>query len=253
MHGCDTVFHLAANPDISKAESDPMLDFREGTVLTQNVLEAARNNSIHSIIFTSGSGVYGEVPGHIFSESYGPCLPISPYGAAKLGSEALISAYCNMFKMRGRALRFANVVGSNQTHGVGYDFLNRLIKDNSKLNILGDGTQCKSYIYISDVLDAIELIVSRMKSDSYFDVYNVSTTDQITVTEIAELTCKTIGLDSKAVDFIYSGGDRGWNGDVPKILFNTDKIRGIGWSNGLSSTEAIRASLQGMYSNLSKK
>lgn len=253
MRGCDTVFHLAANPDISKAESDPMLDFREGTVLTQNVLEAARNNNVKNIIFTSGSGVYGEVPGHIFSESYGPCLPISPYGAAKLGSEALISAYCNMFKMHGRALRFANVVGPNQTHGVGFDFLNRLIKDNLQLKILGDGTQCKSYIYISDVLDAIELISSKMKSTSYFDVYNVSTTDQITVTEIAELTCETIGLDSRAVDFIYSGGDRGWNGDVPKILFNTDKIRGLGWSNRLSSVEAIKASLKGMHSNLLNK
>lgn len=253
MHGCDTVFHLAANPDISKAESDPMLDFREGTVLTQNVLEAARNNNVKSIIFTSGSGVYGEVPGHIFSESYGPCFPISPYGAAKLGSEALISAYCNMFKIRGRALRFANVVGPNQTHGVGYDFLNRLIKDNSKLKILGDGTQCKSYIYISDVLDAIELIALTENSASNFDVYNVSTLDQVTVTEIAQLTCETVGLDSKLVEFIYSGGDRGWNGDVPKILFNTDKIRGLGWSNRLSSVEAIRTSLNGMYSNILNK
>ena len=250
MQGCNTIFHLAANPDISKAESDPMLDFREGTLLTQNVLEAARNNNVSSIIFTSGSGVYGEVPGHIFSESYGPCLPISPYGAAKLGSEALISAYCNMFKIRGCALRFANVVGPNQTHGVGYDFLNRLIKDGSHLRILGDGTQCKSYIYISDVLDAIELTLLRIKSSSYFDVYNVATMDHITVTEIAELTCETIGLNSNDVEFIYSGGDRGWNGDVPKIIFNTDKIRDLGWSNRLSTVDAIRLSLHGMLKNL---
>lgn len=250
MHDCDAVFHLAANPDISKAESDPMLDFREGTVLTQNVLEAARNSNVKNIIFTSGSGVYGEVPGHIFSETYGPCLPISPYGAAKLGSEALISAYCHMFKIRGCALRFANVVGPNQTHGVGYDFLNRLIKDNTQLKILGDGTQCKSYIYISDVLDAIELITSKMQLSGYFDVYNIATKDLITVTEIAELTCETLGLNSKDVDFIYSGGDRGWNGDVPKILFNTEKIRSLGWSNRLSSSDAIRESLLGMYENL---
>jgi UDP-glucose 4-epimerase len=247
MHGCNTIFHLAANPDISKAESDPVLDFREGTVLTQNVLEAARNSDVKRIIFTSGSGVYGEVPGLIFSESYGPCLPISPYGAAKLGSEALISAYCNMFKIRGCALRFANVVGPNQTHGVGYDFLNRLMRDGSKLHILGDGTQFKSYIYISDILDAIELIMSRMDLMSYFDVFNVATSDQITVTQIAELACSTVGLNAKNVDFIYSGGDRGWNGDVPKILFDTNKIRSLGWNSRYTSNDAMRKSLYEMH------
>jgi UDP-glucose 4-epimerase len=157
-----------------------------------------------------------------------------------------------MFKIRGCALRFANVVGPNQTHGVGYDFLKRLIKDRTKLKILGDGTQCKSYIYISDVLDSIELIISRMEDGIYFDVYNVATTDQITVTDIAKLTCDTIGLDSTVVDFIYSGGDRGWNGDVPKIILNSDKIRSLGWSNRLSSVEAVKTSLKGMFSNLSK-
>ena len=250
MRGCTTIFHLAANPDISKAESDPMLDFKEGTMLTQNVLEAARANNVSNIVFTSGSGVYGEVPGQIFSETYGPCLPVSPYGAAKLGSEGLISAYCNMFKIRGCALRFANIVGPNQTHGVGYDFLNRLIKDNSQLRILGDGTQCKSYIYVSDVLNAIDLILSRMDSAGYFDVFNVATNDYITVTEIAKLACETIGLDWNDVDFSYTGSDRGWNGDVPKILFNTDKIRNLGWSNSLTSTEAMKIALKNMYINL---
>lgn len=250
MDECVTIFHLAANPDISKAESDPILDFNEGTMLTQNVLEAARIQNASNIIFTSGSGVYGEVSGQIFSESYGPCLPVSPYGAAKLGSEALISAYCNMFKIRGCALRFANVVGPNQTHGVGYDFLNRLIEDNSRLHILGDGTQSKSYLYISDVLDAIELIMHRMRSGNYFDIFNVATNDYVTVTEIAKLTCATIGLDFRDVDFLYSGGDRGWNGDVPKILFNTEKIRNLGWSNKLSSINAIKKSLFDMHSKI---
>lgn len=249
MQGCDTIFHLAANPDISKAETDPLLDFKEGTFLTQNILEAARKNKISKFVFTSGSGVYGEVPEQIFSESYGPCLPISPYGAAKLGSEALISAYCNMFKFFGRALRFANVVGPNQTHGVGYDFLKKLKNDNSHLRILGDGTQSKSYIYISDILDAIELILNNITAEKYFDVYNVATTDYISVTEIAKLSCETIGKDFSKVDFIYSGGDRGWNGDVPKVLFNTDKIRNLGWSNKLNSYDAIKLSLNDMNFN----
>jgi UDP-glucose 4-epimerase len=252
MYGCNTLFHLAANPDISKAESEPILDFHEGTMLTQNVLEAARCQKIKNIIFTSGSGVYGEVPGCIFSESYGPCMPVSPYGAAKLGSEALISAYCNMFNIRGRSLRFANVVGPNQTHGVGFDFLNRLNNDKTKLQILGDGSQCKSYIYISDVLDAIKIILNQIESGACFDIYNVATSDYITVEEIACLACSTIGVDSDNVKFQYTGGDRGWNGDVPKILFNTDKIRSLGWSNRFSSTEAISKSLREMYENIIK-
>ena len=251
MAGCDTLFHLAANPDISRAESDPMLDFREGTVLTQNVLEAVRCRGVSNIIFTSGSGVYGEVPGEIFSESHGPCMPVSPYGAAKLGSEALISAYCNMFNIRGRALRFANVVGPNQTHGVGFDFLSRLSNDRSKLRILGDGTQRKSYIYVTDVLNAIELILKEMEAGKCFDIFNVATQDYITVTEIAVLVCSTIGIDLNNIEFHYSGGDRGWNGDVPKVLFNTDKIRGLGWSNCFSSTEAIAKSLNDMYIKMS--
>jgi UDP-glucose 4-epimerase len=246
------LFHLAANPDISKAESNPSLDFNEGTFLTHNVLEAARCQNVKTIIFTSGSGVYGEVPGEIFSESYGPCFPVSPYGAAKLGSEALISAYCNMFKMNGRALRFANVVGPNQTHGVGYDFLNKLVKNKSRLRILGDGTQCKSYIYISDVLDAVWLIISQMDLSTNFDVFNVATNDYISVSEIAKLTCETFGLDPMSVEFHYSGGDRGWNGDVPKILFNTEKIRALGWFNKYSSHDAIRKSLFEMHANLNK-
>ena len=250
MKGCNTLVHLAANPDISKAESDPILDFREGTELTQKVLEAARCQGVSNIVFTSGSGVYGEVPGQVFSESYGPCLPVSPYGAAKLGSEALISAYCNMFKIRGRALRFANVVGPNQTHGVGFDFLNRLVKDTTKLRILGDGSQCKSYIFISDVLDAISLILKEIDLGHYFDVFNVATQDYISVTEIAVLACSTVGVNLDDVEFQYTGGDRGWNGDVPKVLFNTDKIRSLGWSNKFSSYEAIAKSLNDMHACL---
>ena len=250
MDGCNTLIHLAANPDISKAESDPMLDFREGTVLTQNVLEAARCQGLSNIVFTSGSGVYGEVPGQIFSESYGPCMPVSPYGAAKLGSEALISAYCNMFNIRGRVLRFANVVGPHQTHGVGFDFLNRLISDKSKLRILGDGSQCKSYIYISDVLDAIELIMNNKDSELLFDIFNVATQDYITVKEIAVLACSAVGVNSDNVDFQYSGGDRGWNGDVPKVLFNTEKIRSLGWFNKFTSEVAISKSLEDMHAKL---
>src|ERR1700674_5659192 len=152
MKDVDLVFHLAANPDIAKAVTQPDIDFWEGTYLTQNVLEAMRVNGVRKIIYTSSSGVYGENPGVAFAEDYGPCVPISTYGASKLACEGLIAAYCHMFELVGRAFRFANVVGPRQTHGVGYDFVRRLKADAARLRILGDGTQRKSYIHVEDVL-----------------------------------------------------------------------------------------------------
>lgn len=249
MSGCDTLIHLAANPDISRAETDPELDFREGTILTQNCLEAARKVGISKIIFTSGSGVYGEHPQQIFSEDWGPCLPISPYGAAKLGSEALISAYCHMFKIQGCALRFANVVGPNQTHGVGYDFVRKLQADPTTLKILGDGTQTKSYIFISDILSAIDLMIGEAVFSAPFDVFNVATQDYISVAEIAQIACKALGLDPNKVTFNYTGGDRGWNGDVPRVRFDTTKIRNLGWRNEFNSLQALEKSIKAMAQN----
>jgi UDP-glucose 4-epimerase len=253
MREIDTVFHLAANPDISKAESEPTLDFHEGTELTQNMLEAARINKVQRFIFTSGSGVYGEVRDQVFSESYGPCFPISPYGAAKLGSEALISAYCHMFKMNGLAFRFANVVGPNQTHGVGYDFVRKLIADNKKLIVLGDGTQKKSYIYITDVLDAIEQVIGRQPNTIAFDIYNIATNDYVTVNEIADIAIESMGIQKNSLTIHHSGGDRGWNGDVPKVLFDTEKVRSLGWTNKYTSRDALTRSVQEMILNFTLK
>ena len=247
MNGVDHVFHLAANPDISKGESDPDLDFREGTMLTRNVLEAARINNVGKVFFTSGSGVYGDRSELAFTESFGPCAPVSPYGAAKLCSEALISAYCHMFSMTGIVLRFANVVGPNQTHGVGYDFINRLHVDRTQLKILGNGEQSKSYIHITDVLNAIDAVLEASSGSTLFEVYNVATEDHISVTEIARMACKVSGVDPASVRFIYTGGLRGWNGDVPIVRLDTHKIRSIGWKNRLSAAEAIESSLSSMF------
>jgi UDP-glucose 4-epimerase len=250
MRGCDTVFHLAANPDIAKAVQQPDIDFWEGTYLTSNILEAMRVNDVRVMIYTSGSGVYGDVPGVAFHEAYGPCFPISTYGASKLGCEALISSYCHMFGMIARAFRFANVVGPRQTHGVGYDFIRRLLADPAKLRILGDGTQRKSYIHVDDVLSAVSMVLQDAQNAESrsrpFDVYNVATDDYITVTEIADLACEVMSLRSEAVRFEYTGGDRGWKGDVPQVLFDIAKIRALGWTARRSSREAMRASLQAM-------
>src|ERR1039457_3937239 len=153
MKGSELVIHLAANPDIAKAVTQPDIDFWEGTYLAQNVLEAMRITGVKRLLYTSGSGVYGENAEVAFKEDYGPCLPISTYGASKLACEALVCAYCHMFGIRARAFRFANVVGPRQTHGVGYDFIRRLLADPHRLRILGDGSQSKSYIHVDGVLE----------------------------------------------------------------------------------------------------
>jgi len=250
MKGIDVVFHLAANPDIAKAVTQPDIDFWEGTYLAQNVLEAMRINNIRKILYTSGSGVYGEAPGVSFAETYGPCVPISTYGASKLACEALIAAYCHMFDMTGRAFRFANVVGPRQTHGVGYDFLRRLKADPRKLRILGDGTQCKSYIHVDDILTAMLLVLDRSDAPPAFEIMNVATDDYITVTEIADIACAVCGLDPAQVQYDYMGGDRGWKGDVPKVLFDVSKIKAQGWKSVRSSRQAIQASLEAMLNEI---
>jgi len=245
MVGCDTVFHLAANPDIAKAVTQPDIDFWEGTYLAQNVVEAMRVNGVRRILYTSGSGVYGENATVAFTEGYGPCLPISTYGASKLACEALISAYCHMFDMEGRAFRFANVVGPRQTHGVGYDFVRRLQADPTCLRILGDGTQSKSYIHVEDVLAAI--FTAAEKSPARFDVFNVATDDYLTVREIAEIAVNVCGLTSGSVRYDYTGGDRGWKGDVPIVRFDVSKIKSLGWRAARPATEAIRDSISAMH------
>jgi UDP-glucose 4-epimerase len=248
MAGCETVVHLAANPDIAKAVTQPDIDFWEGTYLAQNVVEAMRLNGVRNILYTSGSGVYGEDPLTAFAESYGPCFPISPYAASKIACEALISSYCHMFDMEGRAFRFANVVGPRQTHGVGYDFVRRLHADPAQLRILGDGSQCKSYIHVEDILTAVFL--GAEKSKLRFDLFNVATDDYITVREIADIAVEESGLAPGSVRYDFTGGDRGWKGDVPVVRFDVTKIKALGWRAKRSSAEAVRDAIAAMRTEI---
>jgi UDP-glucose 4-epimerase len=241
--GPDTIIHLASNPDIARAATEPTIDFHQGTALTQNVVEAARRADVELLLYASGSGVYGEVGRIEAQEDQGPLLPISTYGASKLAGEALIASYCFMFGLRARAFRFGNVVGPRQTHGVGFDFVRRLLDDPSQLTILGDGTQSKSYIHVEDVMDAV--LTAAGAPTPAFEVYNVATGDYITVTEIAELAVEVVGSDT-ATRFTFTGGDRGWKGDVPVIRLDTERIRKLGWANGRSTRGALRASLEAL-------
>lgn len=248
MRGCTSVAHFAANPDISMAVTSPDIDFWEGTFLTQNVLEAMRLTGAQFLIYSSGSGVYGE-KNTAFDEQFGPCIPVSTYGASKLASEALIAAYSHMFGLRARVFRFANVVGPNQTHGVGFDFIRRLRADPQKLEVLGDGTQTKSYIHVQDVISAISLVTEKaLEPDALpFDVFNVASSDRISVREIAIMA---IELMSPSARLVFGKGARGWLGDVPQIELDSGKIRNLGWRERMNSRTALLESMTSMKENL---
>lgn len=246
LHGSDTVFHLAANPDIARAVTEPDIDFWEGTYLAQNLVEGMRVQKVRRLLYMSGSGVYGENAGVTFREDHGPCLPISTYGASKLACEGLICAYCHMFGLSACAFRFANVVGPRQTHGVGHDFVRRLRQDSTRLRILGDGNQSKSYIHVDDVIDAV--FTAYEQTTVGYDVFNVATDDYISVREIADMAVEVSGLGKGRVTYEFTGGDRGWKGDVPVVRFNCDKIKALGWRCRRSASEAMRDALTAMRS-----
>ena len=240
--GHDLVIHLASNPDIAKAIEEPAIDFWKGTYLTANVVEAMRIAGVKNILYASGSGVYGDQGTREVHETFGPMIPISTYAASKLAGEALLASYCHMFGFHARAFRFANVVGARQTHGVGFDFTRRLIENPRQLRILGDGTQSKSYIHVSDILEAVR--TAHYGGQEAFEVYNVGTGDAITVTEIARLTMEALGLDPAGMEVTYTGGDRGWKGDVPVVRLNCDHIRALGWRPSMGSREAMARALR---------
>jgi UDP-glucose 4-epimerase len=246
--GHDVVFHLASNSDIARAATDPLIDFEHGTLLTQTLLEAMRATGVKRILFTSGSGVYGEVPPEPIPEAYPYMIPISTYGAQKLASEALISAYCHMFDLVGTVFRFANVVGPHMTHGVSHDFTRRLHANPKRLDIMGDGKQSKPYVHTSDVVEA--MIFMSLRPETGFDVFNVGSEDHLLVSEIADIVVAEMGLANVELDF--SGGSRGWRADVPVYRIDTAKIRKLGWSNKLGSREAVGAAVRSLITEIAR-
>jgi UDP-glucose 4-epimerase len=240
--GVQRVYHFASNPDIAKAMVDPSIDFWEGTYLTQNLLEAIRAAGCEVLVYASGSGVYGDAGERPVDEDYAPMLPISPYGASKLACEAMIHSYVHMFGLQARVFRFANVVGPRQSHGVAFDFIRRLRAEHSKLRILGDGTQSKSYIHVDDIVTGIQYFAER--DHEPYSYYNLATDDYLTVREIADLVVDEMAL--KEVQYQYMGGSRGWKGDVPMVRFDLSKVHCAGWRAARSSAEAMRASIRSM-------
>ena len=256
VDGVEVVFHLAANPEVRVAEVDPSIHFRENLLTTFNVLESMRKSeTARLIVFFSSSTVYGEPEKFPTSEDYGPLLPISVYGASKLGCESLISAYCHTFGVRGLIFRLANVVGGRSTHGVIVDFVHKLQKNPGELEILGDGNQSKSYMHIEDCVDAVFLALRRFLDDEkeVFEVFNVGSLDRVDVKRIAEIVCEEMGLEG--LEFRFTGGvdgGRGWRGDVKTMLLSLDSLLNLGWRPKLNSEEAVRLSCRELLQSIDK-
>jgi UDP-glucose 4-epimerase len=241
----DAVFHLAANPDVRLGVSDTRVHLEQNIIATYNLLEAMRINKMKNILFTSTSTVYGEATIIPTPENYGPLVPISLYGASKLACEALITSYCSTFDMNSWLFRFANIVGPRGTHGIIIDFINKLRKDPDSLEILGDGKQNKSYIHVYDCIEAI--LFAMENSTEMVNIFNIGSDDTINSTRIGEIVVEEMGLQN--VEFKYTGGSRGWKGDVPKMLLSIDKIRSLGWKPVYNSEKSVRDTTRSLLNN----
>ena len=233
----DIVYHMAANSDIQKSANDPSIDFNDTLLTTRALLEGMRKADVKNIFFASTSAVYGEMLDVVLTEETGGLKPVSYYGGAKLASEALISSYVSMCDMNAVIFRFPNVIGPRLTHGAVFDFIRKLRKNPKELEILGDGTQCKPYIYVTDLVNAIVKLTEQFEPG--VDIFNISVMSEGTrVTQIAEIVVDVLGL--RDVEFKYTGGDRGWKGDVPRFKYDISKVLATGWTPEYTSDEAVR-------------
>jgi UDP-glucose 4-epimerase len=240
----DVVFHLAANSDIRAGTSDAFLDLRLNLLTTLELLEAMRGSGARRIVFASTSAVFGESEA-LLHEDDGPLKPISFYGASKLGAEAYLSVYAHTFGIMTTIVRFPNVVGERATHGILLDFLHKLAATPNRLDVLGDGRQQKPYLYVSDVVDALCLVVEAQRS--VFEVYHAAGEGSTSVREIAEIVVGAAGSPDTAI--VFGSDDRGWPGDVPRFAYDTRKLASLGWRPRYSSTEAIRHAVRRLLEN----
>lgn len=244
MKNHDFVYHMAANPDIRYGTEKTDYDLKQNTLATYNVLEAMRLNDVKKIAFASTSTIYGEPKIIPTPEDYGPLIPISLYGASKLASEALITAYSHLFGMKAWIFRFANIIGRRQTHGAIVDFINKLKKNPNELEILGDGNQKKSYLLVEECVDAMLFAIKN--SDDDVNVFNLGCDSQIKVRRIAEILVdemKKINPKMKP-KLKFTGTKRGWPGDVVEMLLSVKKINRLGWRAKYNSEDAVRIAIR---------
>ncbi len=241
LKGIDTVIHFAANSDVRYGSQDPTKDFQNNVVATENILEYMRKYDVKDILFASSSTVYGEASIMPTPENYGPYMPISSYGASKMSNEGFITAYSHYYGFKGSIFRFANIVGKNSTHGVIYDFINKLLKNPDELEILGDGTQKKSYMHVKDCVDSMIYVHEKLTRT---DIINLGNRETTSVKTIADYVVKRMGL--KNVKYRFTGGinGRGWKGDIKITHLAIDKLLSTGWKSRYTSDESVDVAVQ---------
>lgn len=251
--GCETIFHLAANPEVRISSTDPKVHYEQNVLATFNLLEAIRKvGDVKTFIFASSSAVYGDAEEIPTPEDYSPLKPISVYGASKLASEALITSYAYTYGFKALIYRLANIVGSRARHGVIYDFIRKLRENPKKLEILGDGTQTKSYLHVEDCVNAMLMGININREK--VEIYNVSSEDQVTVKEIADIVCEKMGLNG--VQYMFTGGidgGRGWKGDVKFMLLSINKLKKLGWKPKLNSRQSVERAAEEILKSKSLK
>jgi len=242
LEGAGRVYHLAADPDVRQSAMMPDPTIQNNIIASFQVLEAMRKYGVPEMVFTSTSTVYGNAAVIPTPENYAPLEPASVYGASKLACEALISAYCHSFGMKAWIFRFANIIGSRSGHGVIFDFVKKLEQDPRELEILGDGKQTKSYLEVRECIDAVLFAVSQARET--VNTFNIGSEDWIDVKSIAEIVAEEMRLP--AVRYRFTGGERGWVGDVPRMQLAVEKIKALGWKPRLGSRESVRIAVRAM-------
>ena len=241
---CEAVFHLAANPEVRLGYQAPKIHFEQNVIATYRLLEALRSSeTLGLFVFTSSSTVYGDASKIPTPEDYGPLKPISIYGASKLASEALVSSYAYNYGFQAIICRLANIIGPRSKHGVIHDFIRKLNNNPRELEILGDGTQTKSYLYVDDLVSAISTIIEKTCSE--LEIFNIGSEDWVDVKTIAKIVIEEMGL--KDVSFHFTGGvdgGRGWKGDVKYMLLSIEKLKALGWKPRFNSAEAVRRTVR---------
>ena len=238
-----TIYHFAANPEVNVRATKPDIHFKQNIVATFNLLEAIKDSPPEVFVFASSSTVYGEPAIIPTPENYAPLEPISSYGASKLACEALVSSYAHLNKFRAVICRLANIVGENSTHGVVYDFIRKLRSNSSQLEVLGDGKQNKSYLYISDCINAIQDAING--GTGAVNIFNIGSDDQIDVLTIAGLVIQTMKLGGVKIKLTGGvEGGRGWIGDVKNMMLDISKLKSTGWKQRYNSENALRYTAQ---------
>ena len=250
IKGNDVVFHLAANSNIIQSAKHTDIDLKQGTFATYNVLEAMRLNNIKKIVFSSSNVVYGEVNHFPIEENYGPLFPISFYGASKLACEGLITAYCHNFGFNSWIYRFVNIIGKRATHGIVVDFYRKLKKNPYELEVLGNGKQSKPYLEVYDCVDGI--LFGFDNSSEQINLFNLGTEGLTSVDNITQIILDEMGF--KNVKLKYTGGIRGWPGDVHTVMLSTEKIKSLGWKPKYpTSDEAARIGVKEIIQDIRDK